>query len=94
KGMIAGRGFIALAAEAMGRGEPLGVMLSSLLFGFAQAIANYVKGTNLPAQLVDAIPYVVTILGLSIYAAATLHRVKKARALAADDDIPTGREKA
>ncbi len=80
KGMIAGRGFIALAAEAMGRGEPLGVMLSSLLFGFAQAIANYMKGTALPAQLVDAMPYAITIIGISIYSASVvrkLHRHKK-----------------
>lgn len=83
KGMIAGRGFIALAAQAMGRGEPVGVMFSSLLFGAAQAVANYVKGTNLPSQLVDAIPYVVTILGLTIYAIATLKRSRKRSASAA-----------
>ena len=36
--MVAGRGFIALAAQAMGNGECLGGMLSSLVFGFAQAL--------------------------------------------------------
>ena len=80
KGMIAGRGFIALAAQAMGRGEPVGVMLSSLLFGFAQALANYVKGTNLPARLVEALPYVVTILGITIYAISTYNKARKIRA--------------
>ena len=80
KGMIAGRGFIALAAQAMGRGEPVSVMLSSLLFGFAQALATYVKGTNLPAQLVDALPYAVTILGVTIYAASTYNKARKIRA--------------
>ena len=80
KGMIAGRGFIALAAQAMGRGEPVGVMLSSLLFGFAQALANYVKGTNLPARLVEALPYVVTILGITIYAISTYNKTRKIRA--------------
>ena len=80
KGMIAGRGFIALAAQAMGRGEPVGVMLSSLLFGFAQALANYVKGTNLPARLVEALPYVVTILGITIYAISTFNKTRKIRA--------------
>ena len=80
KGMIAGRGFIALAAQAMGRGEPVGVMLSSLLFGFAQALANYVKGTNLPARLVEALPYAVTILGITIYAISTFNKTRKIRA--------------
>ena len=34
-GITAGRGFIAMAAQAMGQCEPVGTMLSSLLFGFA-----------------------------------------------------------
>ena len=55
-------------------------MLSSLLFGFAQALANYVKGTNLPARLVEALPYVVTILGITIYAISTFNKARKIRA--------------
>ncbi len=46
--MTAGRGFIALAAEAMGRGEPIGTMLTSLLFGFADALANNMQSLGLP----------------------------------------------
>lgn len=38
-GIVAGRGFIALAAQAMGQGEPLGTMFASLFFGFASALA-------------------------------------------------------
>ena len=80
-GMVAGRGFIALAAEAMGRSEPVGAMLSSLLFGLAQALRTKVSGLQgVSSYLVSSIPYVVTILGLVIYAASTLKRVKKARA--------------
>ena len=80
-GMVAGRGFIALAAEAMGKGEPLGAMLSSLLFGLAQALRTKVSGIqNTSSYLVSSIPYVVTIVGLFIYAAGTLHKFKKRKA--------------
>ena len=82
-GMVAGRGFIALAAQAMGRGEPVGAMLSSLLFGLAQALKNKVTGlTGLASYnyLVAGIPYLVTIIGLVIYAASTLRKVKRRKA--------------
>ena len=81
-GMVAGRGFIALAAQAMGRGEPVGAMLSSLLFGLAQALKNKVTGlTGLASYnyLVASIPYIVTIVGLVIYAASTIRRAKRHR---------------
>ena len=80
-GMVAGRGFIALAAQAMGRGEPVGAMFSSLLFGLAQALRTKVSGLQgVSSYLVSLIPYVVTVLGLVIYAASTLKKVKKHRA--------------
>ena len=75
--MVAGRGFIALAAQAMGRGEPLGAMLSSLLFGTADALRNNMEGTGLPSQLVSTIPYVITIIGLSLYTASTIKKSKR-----------------
>ena len=81
-GMVAGRGFIALAAQAMGRGEPMGAMLSSLLFGLAQALRTKVSGLQgVSSYLVSLIPYVVTILGLVLYAVSTLKKVKRHRAL-------------
>lgn len=80
-GMVAGRGFIALAAQAMGRGEPVGAMLSSLLFGLAQALRTKVSGLQgVSSYLVSVIPYVVTILGLVIYAASVTRRARKHRA--------------
>ena len=79
-GMVAGRGFIALAARAMGQGEPVGTMLSSLLFGFAQALRTKVSALQgVSSYLVSVIPYVATVLGLVIYAIATMRRVKKTR---------------
>ncbi|MEG0852708.1 MAG: ABC transporter permease [Angelakisella sp.] len=74
--MTAGRGFIALAAEAMGRGEPIGTMLASFLFGFADALANNMQRLGLPAELLQMTPYVFTIVGLSIYAGRTMSKSK------------------
>ncbi len=77
-GLVAGRGFIALAAQAMGRGEPVGAMLSSLLFGLAQALRTKVSGLQgVSSYLVSLIPYVVTVLGLVLYAISTIKKVKK-----------------
>ena len=69
--------FIALAAEAMGRAEPIGTMLTSLLFGFADALANNMQSLGLPQELVAMTPYVFTVVGLAIYAASTLKRNRK-----------------
>jgi len=87
-GMVAGRGFIALAAEAMGRCEPVGTMLSSLLFGLAQALRTKVSGLQgVSSYLVSLIPYVVTILGLVVYAASTLKKVKKVKIQKAQSEV-------
>ena len=75
--MVAGRGFIALAAQAMGAGEPVGSMLSALVFGFAQAFSIKVSSRGIDSNLVTPIPYLVTILGLVVFALVIRHRVKK-----------------
>lgn len=75
--MVAGRGFIALAAQAMGSGEPFGSMLAALIFGFAQALGIKVSATGVDSNLVSPIPYVVTILGLVVFALATGLRKKR-----------------
>ncbi len=80
-GIIAGRGFIALAAQAMGQGEPVGAMFSSLLFGFAQALRTKVSGIQgVSSNLISAMPYLVTIIGMVIYAASTMRKVKRRNA--------------
>ncbi len=79
-GIVAGRGFIALAAQAMGQGEPVGAMLSSLLFGFASALGNKMEGMQgFSSYLVASIPYLVTILGLVVYAMSTKKKIKRFR---------------
>ena len=75
--MVAGRGFIALAAQAMGGGECLGGMLSALVFGFAQALGIKFSAVGLDSNLASPIPYAVTILGLVIFALVRNNRAKK-----------------
>ncbi|MNN40971.1 beta-methylgalactoside transporter inner membrane component [compost metagenome] len=65
--MIAGRGWIALAAESMGRSTTVGTALTSFLFGFAEAMSNALQLLKIPAELVSTVPYVVTVLGLMVY---------------------------
>lgn len=74
KDMIAGRGFIALAAEAMGVGNPVLSMLSALLFGFADALSNNLQLYNIPSELTRLMPYVFTVIALTFYA---IRRKKK-----------------
>ena len=66
--MVAGRGFIALAAQSMGGGEPVGSMLAALVVGFAQALGIKVSATGVDSNLVAPIPYIVTILSLVVFA--------------------------
>ena len=72
--MTGGRGFIGVAADAMGRGNPIGAMLASLLFGTANAVGNVLQINNFPADMVMAIPYVVSIAGIIIYSAHEQHK--------------------
>lgn len=75
--MVAGRGFIALAAQAMGGGECLGGMLSAIVFGFAQALGIKFSAIGLDSNLASPIPYAVTIIGLVIFAVVRGRRAKK-----------------
>ena len=72
KDMVSGRGFIALAAEAMGRGRPLLSTLAALLFGFTDSLANHLQVLGLSSDLARMVPYVITIIALSIYAWRTV----------------------
>ena len=81
--MVAGRGFIALAAQAMGGGECLGGMLSSLVFGFAQALGIKFSAVGLDSNLASPIPYAVTIIGLVIFSLVRRCRARKLHSAAA-----------
>jgi len=77
--MTAGRGFIALAAESMGGATPLGSMLSSLLFGFFDALSNSLQLLKIPYEFVSMLPYIATVLGLVIYTIQKTKRIRRMR---------------
>lgn len=73
--MVAGRGFIGIAAEAMGRGTPLGTLVASLVFGIADALSNSLQTVQIPSEFVLMIPYLATIIGITLY---TVNQTAKA----------------
>lgn len=77
--MTAGRGFIAMAANALGMATPFGVLLTSLLFGFADALSNSLHSLRIPSQFVQMIPYVATILGLLFYSIQQTNKANRIR---------------
>jgi ABC-type uncharacterized transport system permease subunit len=79
-GMIAGRGFIGLAAEAMGAGQPLLTMIFAFIFGIVSAFAiNSQTALNIPYELLNTLPYLMTILALVIYSISKLKKQKNSR---------------
>jgi len=71
RGFIAGKGFTALALMIFGRWNPLGALAAAMFFGLAQAYANQLmidQIVNIPSQFTAALPYVMTIVVLTISA--------------------------
>ena len=66
RGMTAGRGYIAVAIAILGRYNPVRVVFCALLFGFCDAVQIYLQGQGVPAQLVQMIPYVATLVVLVV----------------------------
>lgn len=68
-GIVAGRGFIALATVIFGRWSAVGVMLASLLFGFFDGlnVALQASFQSAPVMFFKMIPYIFTIVALMIF---------------------------
>ena len=70
------RGYVALAANNLCKGHPLGALLSSALFGFAQALARVLQNSPIKQQLLECIPYIATIAAMAIYNVAAKRKSK------------------
>ncbi|NRA62157.1 MAG: ABC transporter permease [Psychrobium sp.] len=70
--MTVGKGFIALAALIFGKWHPIRVFGACLLFGFLEALTIRLQGLAIfgidslvPIQLIEILPYVLTLLVLA-----------------------------
>ena len=64
-GMTNGRGYIAIAAMIVGKWSPLGAAAACLLFGAAEALQITLQGSAFPSELLQTLPYLVTMLALA-----------------------------
>jgi ABC-type uncharacterized transport system permease subunit len=65
-GLSAGRGYVANAAQVVAGGTATGSIFASLLFGLADALATFLQNIGLPPELIQALPYAVTIVGFVV----------------------------
>ena len=82
-GMVAGRGYMSLAMDAMSQGNPVVGCLSSLLYGFSDTITVYLQlYSKIYLKLIDAFPYLFIIVVLVIIQAIRRMTAKKKERLA------------
>ncbi|NDV01149.1 ABC transporter permease [Pseudoroseicyclus tamaricis] len=81
--MTAGRGFIALGAVLLGARHPIGALFAALLFGVFEALSIVMPNlfSWIPGELIQTIPFVVTVLAL-ILLSIRAQRALKARGVA------------
>ena len=66
RGMTAGRGYIAVAIAILGRYNPGHIVPFALLFGFCDALQIYLQGQGVSAQLIQMLPYLMTLIVLAV----------------------------
>ncbi|MDP9017005.1 MAG: ABC transporter permease [Candidatus Eremiobacteraeota bacterium] len=64
-GMIAGRGFIALAAVIFGRWTPFGAVGAALFFGLFEALQYILQRSGIPNEAMQALPYLAALVALA-----------------------------
>lgn len=67
--MIAGKGYMALAAVVFGNYNPVGVLMAGLIFGGAESLQYRLQATGspVPYQFLLMLPYIITVLALCVY---------------------------
>ena len=68
QGMVAGRGFIALAAFYFGRARPWPTAFACVIFALFDAIQIRLQQDGFSTQLVGTLPYLVVIVALTLSA--------------------------
>ncbi|HET6488043.1 MAG TPA: ABC transporter permease [Spirochaetia bacterium] len=75
----AGRGWIALVAIYLGNKTPWGIVIAAFVFGMAESLSNYAQGViTVPADFILALPYVITVAAMILYAIYRHYRAPRA----------------
>ncbi|MBS4751092.1 ABC transporter permease [Granulicatella sp. zg-ZJ] len=64
--MVAGRGFMGLAANIFGGWHPLGSLGASFIFSTAQAVRFKLVDASIPTHLISLLPYMTTLFVLLV----------------------------
>lgn len=83
--MVAGRGYIAMAAAAMGQANPVGTTIAAFLFGTMEAFGYQLQSQGIPSQFINSIPYISVIIGLVFYSMYRQRLLKKKKELKLKD---------
>lgn len=76
-GMIAGRGFICLSVSNLTNGRPIMAALVAIIFGAIDALAINLQGVvSVPADLLQTLPYLVTVIGVTLVGYFDAKRLK------------------
>ena len=76
--MAAGRGWLGNSAALFGFNNPGGAFFAGLFFGFADALALRLQNvTKIPPYIIQVMPYVLTLLILSVVSYLSLRRKRK-----------------
>lgn len=66
-GMVAGRGYMGVAANIFGGWTPLGGALAAVFFSIIQSLRYTLTNVTIPTQLMQMLPYIVTLIALVIF---------------------------
>lgn len=75
--MTNGRGFMGVSAMAFGSGNPILAAACSLIFGACEAVGARLQIYGFPSQFVLMLPYVITLLVLSVSVFRRFQREQK-----------------
>ena len=90
-GLIAGRGYVGLAACTMGSANPGIICLCCLAFGIFYAFSNFATLSNLSIYALNALPYAVVLIGVVIYSVYTRKKeLERLKGLDSEEKIEQG----
>lgn len=65
--MSAGRGWISLAIIIITKGNPVGILALSLLFGLFEGVGLSLQGVGIPSEFTQMLPYITTLIALYVF---------------------------